>query len=169
MRHFLIKEVRYYKYILILSMFLVFSGYLLLSEFYEKEKNVGIIVNVYIIKNISYVIPIYKVKKENIIYNVYDNCIIQNVTKCKSINYNINILVNFEKINGNYIIIENNKFSLYFGIFTICLAILAMIGVSFGYYEYFRIKKIENTMWSKQKKSDNDTNHIENYDSILFY
>jgi hypothetical protein len=169
MRHFWIKEVRYYKYILVLSIFLIFSGYLLLTEFYEKEKNIGIIVNVYIIQNVSYIIPVYKVKKDNIIYNMYDSCILQNVTNCKNLNYNINILVHFEKINGNYIIIENNNFLFYFGIFAISIAIIVMSAVSFAYYEYFRIRNLENIVWSKQKKLDIDVEKYKNFESILFY
>jgi hypothetical protein len=54
------------------------------------------------------------------IYNVYVHCVVSNVSKCSN-NINIDKIINmnvyFEQLNGFYIILQCNHFSLYFAAF----------------------------------------------------
>ena len=126
MKLFWIREVRYYKYILISCIFLIGCGLLLLDEYRQQGNNIGIITNTIYVRNITYIIPIYKVRKDNIIYNVYEHCVIENITKCNQNNFTSNMLVYFEKINGYYIITNRNHFMLYMSMFSFAFSIIVM-------------------------------------------
>ena len=117
MRQIWIREVRYYKYAVFACLMLIGCGLMLLNEYNKQENNIGTIINVVFIRNVSYIIPVYKVRLQNIIYNVYDHCVISNVSKCTN-NINVEKIINmnvyFEQQNGFYIVLQRNHFPLYF-------------------------------------------------------
>ncbi len=157
MRTIWIREVRYYKYISFLCLFLIFCGLFLLQEYQKQENNIGTIVNVVFIRNVSYIIPIYKVRQQHQIYNVYDNCVISNVSSCpKNINVEkiINMMVYFEQINGFYIALQRNHFPLYFATFALTFSALLLCIILLAYIDFHHMRCKEYKMWSKQKKYD---------------
>jgi hypothetical protein len=171
MRQIWIREVRYYKYVVFLCMILILCGVMLLNEYNKQENNIGTIINIVFIKNVSYVIPVYKVRHREYIYNVYDNCIISNVSKCsKNINVekNINMNVYFEQLNGFYIILQRNHFPLYFAAFAFTFSVLLIMIIIYAYYDYSRLRKNEYKAWSKQKKYDLDI-EIEEHKSFIYF
>jgi hypothetical protein len=147
---------------------LLFFGYTLLNEYVKQEKNFGVILNTTIINNIGYKIPIYNVQKNNTIYIVYEQCIIENITKCNQHHYSSNI-VYFEKINGLYIISNRNHFILYFALCSLSVATIVILLVTYAYYDFNRIRRTEFMLWSKQKKYDIDVYVENNPQSLLFY
>lgn len=154
MRTIWIREVRYYKYMMLLCGVLFVSACILLNEYNKQETNIGAVINIQYIYNASYIIPIYKVKTNNTIYNVYDDCVITNITSCSTRQITINFQVYFEKINNMYIIRERNHFPLYFSAFAFTFGILMVIIISFAYIDFYRLRRREYKMWSKQKKYD---------------
>lgn len=165
MRQIWIREVRHYKYIMLLCCVTFVIGLFLLHEYHQQEHNIGTIINVMFIQNVSYTVPIYKVRINNIIYNVYDNCIIHNISSCnhKKITFNE---VYIERINGMYIVTSRNHFLLYFSVFIITLGIGILLITSYAYLEFFRFRNNEYKSWSKQKKYDLD--NLESSTSIFF-
>jgi hypothetical protein len=169
MRTIWIREVRYYKYIICLCILLIICGCVLLNEYKKDENNIGSIINIQYIYNISYVIPIYKVKTSNQIYNVYDYCVIDNITKCNITRRKeeiINIMVYFTRINGIYILAERNHFPLYFSAFAFTFSVLVSMIISYAYFDFNRFRKNEYNKWSKKKKYDID--FVEENASLLY-
>ena len=171
MRQIWIREVRYYKYVILLCIFLSISGLMLLNEYNKQENNIGTVINVVFIKNVSYVIPVYKVRHQKYIYNVYDNCVISNLSKCSN-NINIENIINmnvyFEQLNGFYIILQRNHFPLYFAAFAFTFSGLLTMIIMYAYYDYSRLRKNEYNAWSKQKKYDADIETGE-YTSFIYF
>lgn len=157
MRTIWIREVRYYKYISFLCVLLIFCGVFLLQEYQKQENNIGTIINVVFIRNVSYIIPVYKVRQNENIYNVYDTCVISNVSTCpKNINIEkiINMLIYFEQINGFYIALQRNHFPLYFASFSLTFSALLLCIILLAYIDFYKMRRNEYKMWSKQKKYD---------------
>jgi hypothetical protein len=170
MRTIWIMEVRYYKYISFLCLFLILCGLFLLHEYQKQENNIGTIINVIFIRNVSYIIPVYKVQKYQNIYNVYDNCVISNVSTCSNninIDNIINMIVYFEQVNGFYIILNRNHVPLYFATFALTFSILLLCIILLAYVDFYRLRRTEYKMWSKQKKYDID--FVENNISSFLY
>ena len=157
MRTIWIREVRYYKYISFLCVFLLFCGLFLLKEYQKHDNNIGTIINVAFIRNVSYIIPVYKVQQNENIYNVYDTCVISNVSACP-ININIekiiNMMIYFKQINGFYIALQRSHFPLYFASFALTFSTLLLCIILFAYIDFYHMRRKENKMWSKQKKYD---------------
>lgn len=169
MRLFWIREVRYYKYAILICMFILFFGYILLNIYIKQEENIGIIVSTKLIRNITYTIPIYSVQKNNTIYIVYENCVVENITECNQNHFTSNMIVYFEKINGFYVITNRNHSLLYIAVFAMSFASLMMAFISYAYYDFTRLRNKEYKLWSKQKKLD-IVMHLENDPtSFLFY
>lgn len=168
MRQIWIREVRYYKYIVLLCMILILCGVMLLNEYNKQENNIGTVINVIFIKNVSYIIPVYKVRHQETIYNVYDNCVISNVSKCTN-NINVEKIINmnvyFEQFNGFYIVLQRNHLPLYFASFAMTFSLLMMLIISYAYFDFSRLRKKEYKTWSAQKKYDLD---IETGDNVSF-
>jgi len=171
MRQIWIREVRYYKYIIFLCMILILCGVMLLNEYQKQENNIGTIINVIFIKNVTYIIPVYKVRQRQNIYNVYDRCVISNVSKCSNnidIEKIINMNVYFEQFNGLYIVFQRNHLPLYFASFAMTFSLLLLVLISYAYFDYSRLRKKEYKTWSAQKKYDIDIENGE-YTSFIYY
>jgi hypothetical protein len=171
MRTIWIREVRYYKYISFLCLFLILCGLFLLYQYQKQENNIGTIINVIFIRNVSYIIPIYKVQKHQNIYNVYDNCVISNVSSCPhniNIDNIINMMVYFEQVNGFYIVLQRNHLPLYFATFALTFSVLLLCIIAFAYIHFSHLRLKEYKIWSKQKKYDIDLSEIE-FSSFIYY
>jgi len=171
MRQIWIREVRYYKYIIFLCMILILCGVMLLNEYQKQENNIGTIINVVFIKNVTYIIPVYKVLQRENIYNVYDRCVISNVSECSNnidIEKIINMNVYFEQFNGLYIVFQRNHLPLYFASFAMTFSLLLLVLISYAYFDYSRLRKKEYKTWSAQKKYDIDIENGE-YTSFIYY
>lgn len=170
MRQVWLNEVRYYKYIVGLCFIIFFCGIFLLNQYNRQHENKGKIINIIFVKNISYIIPIYKVKNNDIIMNVYDDCVISNITKCNYIDTSrlINIHIYYTQINGMYIVFEPPNFTLYFFAFAFTFSISMIMVIVYAYYDFYRLRRIEYKQWSKQKKYDLDI-VCEDPTSFLYY
>jgi len=173
MRQIWIEEVRYYKYILMCSIFLLFCGLYLTNEYHQQNNNTGKVVNIIYMQNITYQYPIFKVQKDNnIIYNVYDKCILTNITSCseKQIHHYHNNIIYFEYINGLYILSNKNNFLLFVATFSLAISFLSFMIVTIGYTEYIRLRMREKRVWGMSKKNDTtyDASYIEDFPSIIF-
>jgi hypothetical protein len=171
MRHIWNSEVRYYKYALFASIVLFFSGVYLLEYDNQLTKNQGIIINIIYIKNFTIIVPIYKIKNENNIYNIYDKCVLENNTNCNSLTlFTINSIIYFEKINGLYIASEKNNFLLYLSVFFLTFSIGMILIICIAYFEFNRIKRKEFKISKKQKKYDLPMTIQDCYiESFLYY
>ena len=171
MRQIWIREVRYYKYVVFLCMILILCGVILLNEYHKQENNIGTIINVIFIKNVSYIIPVYKVRQQENIYNVYDTCVISNVSKCTN-NINVEKIINmnvyFEQFNGLYIVFQRNHLPLYFASFAMTFSLLMMLVISYAYFDFSRLRRKEYKTWSVQKKYDLDIENGE-HQSFIYY
>jgi hypothetical protein len=171
MRHIWNSEVRYYKYALFASVVMFFCGVYLLDYDNQLTKNQGIIINIIYIKNLTIIIPIYKIKKENNIYNIYDKCVLENNTNCHRFDlFTINSIIYFEKINGLYVVSEKNNFLLHLSVFFLTFSIGMILIICVAYFEFNRVKRKEFKISQKQKKYDllmtDQDCHIE---SFLYY
>ena len=169
MRLFWIREVRYYKYAVIICIFILIFGYSLFCEYNKQNENIGVIVSTRLIRNITYTVPMYSVQKNNTIYIVYENCVVENITECNQNHFTINMMVYFEKINGFYVITNRNHFLLYFAVSAMSFASLMMCLIFYAYYDFTRLRNKEYKMWSKQKKLDIDMQLENDPSSFLFY
>ena len=171
MKHIWNSEVRYYKYALFASFVIFLCGIYLLDYDNQLSKNHGIIVNVIYIKNATMIIPIYKIKKENNTYNIYDKCVLENNTNCHKFDqFTKKSIIYFEKINGLYIVSEKNNFLLHLSIFFLTFSIGMILIICIAYFEFNRVKRKEFKISQKQKKYDLPMTiqdcHIE---SFLYY
>jgi len=152
-------------------MILILCGVMLLNEYQKQENNIGTIINVVFIKNVTYIIPVYKVLQRENIYNVYDRCVISNVSECSNnidIEKIINMNVYFEQFNGLYIVFQRNHLPLYFASFAMTFSLLLLVLISYAYFDYSRLRKKEYKTWSAQKKYDIDIENGE-YTSFIYY
>jgi len=170
MRQVWLSEVRYYKYMLGLCIFLMFCGVVLLNEYYTQHQNGGKIINIIFVRNISYIIPIYKVQRNDIIMNVYDECVVSNITQCNHIDTSrfMNMQIYYQQMNGINIIYNPPNFTLYFSVFAFTFSIMMSLVIFYAYFDFYRLRRMEYKMWSKQKKHDLDI-VCEDPTSFLYY
>jgi hypothetical protein len=170
MRQVWLSEVRYYKYMLGLCIFLLFCGCVLFNEYNVQHQNGGKIINIIFIKNISYIVPIYKVQQNDIIMNVYDECVISNITQCKYVNTDrfLHAQIYYHQVNGINIVFQPPNFTLYFSAFAFSFSIMMSIIIFYAYFDFYRLRRKEYKMWSKQKKYDLDM-ICEDPTSFLYY
>ena len=166
MRQIWIQEVRYYKYLVFVCLFLFSMGVFLLNDYHKQMHHSGVIINILIVNNITYTIPVYKVKQNQTIYNMYDRCIFNNYQNCTQ--FVSNTIIQYEKINGIFIVSEINFINYYFAVFAFTFSIGMLICITFAYYDFYRIKRKELKLSGKAKKFDI---YIENgeYPSSFLY
>jgi len=152
MRQIWIQEVKYYKYMVFICLFLFSMGIFLLNDYQDKIYRTGVIVNIMVVNNITYTMPIYKVKQNKTIYYMYDKCIFNNYQNCTQ--YNSNTIIYYENINGIFIVSEMNFISFYFAVFAFTFSIGMLICITFAYYDFYRMKHKEAKLNGKAKKLD---------------
>jgi hypothetical protein len=127
-------------------------GVILLNDYQEKLPRTGVIINIIVVNNITYTLPIYRVKQNETVYYMYDRCIFNNYQNCS--HYDSNTIIYYEKINGFYIVSEMNFISFYFAVFAFTFSIGMLICVTFAYYDFYRMKRKESKINIKSKKHD---------------